>query len=148
MKPRIILGSDHAGFRTKEKLKRYLNSKKIKFEDLGTYSGTSVDYPDYAIKVGKKVAKDKNSRGILVCGSGTGMVIAANKIKGIRAVAAYDSYSAKISRLHNDANVLGLRGRIFPFEKTKKITSIWLNTPFSGKERHKRRINKIRKLEK
>jgi ribose 5-phosphate isomerase B len=144
---RVIIASDHAGLRLKEKVKRYLKRKKIKYEDLGTESFTSVDYPDYALKVAEKVVKNKNTRGILVCGTGTGMTIAANKVKGIRAVAAYDAYSAKMSRIDNDTNVLGLRGRFFPFEKIKKIITVWLDTPFSGEKRHKRRIKKIRDYE-
>ncbi len=144
---RVILASDHAGLRLKEKVKKYLKRKKIEYEDLGTESFTSVDYPDYALKVAEKVAKNKNTRGILVCGTGTGMTIAANKVKGIRAVAAYDAYSAKMSRIDNDTNVLGLRGRFFPLEKIKKIITVWLDTPFSGKKRHKRRIKKIRDYE-
>ncbi len=140
---RVIIASDHAGLRLKEKVKKYLERKKIEYEDLGTESFTSVDYPDYALKVAEKVVKNKNTRGILVCGTGTGMTIAANKVKGIRAVAAYDAYSAKMSRMDNDTNVLGLRGRFFPLEKIKKIITVWLDTPFSGEKRHKRRIKKI-----
>ncbi len=144
---RVIIASDHAGLRLKEKVKKYLARKKIEYEDLGTKSFKSVDYPDYALKVAEKVAKNKNTRGILVCGTGTGMTIAANKVKGIRAVAAYDAYSAKMSRIDNDTNVLGLRGRFFPLEKMKKIITVWLDTPFSGEKRHKRRIKKIRDYE-
>ena len=144
---KVYLGSDHAGFKIKERLKKYFEQKKILYEDLGTHSREPVDYPDYALAVAKKVAKDKDARGILICGSGTGMVIAANKVKGIRAVAPYDSYSAEMSRKDNDANVLGLRARFFPFEKTKKIVAVWLAAPFSGKARHRRRINKITKME-
>ncbi len=140
---RVILASDHAGLRLKEKVKKYLARKKIEYEDLGTESFTSVDYPDYALKVAEKVAKNKNTRGILICGTGTGMTVAANKVKGIRAVAAYDAYSAKMSRRDNDTNVLGLRGRFFSLEKIKKIITVWLDTPFSGEKRHKRRIKKI-----
>ncbi len=145
---KVIIASDHAGFILKEKLKKYLSRKKIEYEDFGTDSPESVDYPDYALKVAKKVAGNKNLRGILVCGSGTGMTIAANKVRGIRAVAAYDAYSAKMSRLDNDSNILGLRGRFFPFERVKKIVNVWLTTPFSGKPRHKRRIGKIAEYEK
>ncbi|NIM89968.1 MAG: ribose 5-phosphate isomerase B [Candidatus Aminicenantes bacterium] len=145
---KIIIGSDHAGFKLKAKIKKYLKMKKIEYLDLGTDSLESVDYPDYALKVAKQVAGNKDSRGILVCGTGTGMTIAANKVKGIRAVAAYDVYSAKMSRIDNDTNVLGLRGRYFPYEKVKKIINVWLNTPFSGKQRHKRRLKKISGLEK
>lgn len=144
---KVILGSDHAGYRVKERLKGFLAKKRIRYDDLGVYSEKPADYPDYALKVAKKVAKDKDNRGILVCGTGTGMAIAANKVKGIRAVAAYDNYTAKMSRLHNDANVLGLRGRKFPYNKIQKIVSVWLSTPFSRKARHKKRIAKIRRLE-
>jgi len=139
----IIIASDHAGFKLKEKIKKYLEIKNIDYRDLGTDSLESVDYPDYALKVAEHVAKEKSRRGILVCGTGTGMTIAANKVKRIRAVAAYDVYSAKMSRVDNDANVLGLRGRFFPYEKVKKILNVWLTTPFSDRPRHKRRIKKI-----
>lgn len=145
---KVILASDHAGFRLKEKIKGYLEKKKIEFVDLGTDSTQSVDYPDFAVKAAKKVAKNKDYRGIFICGTGTGMVIAANKVKGIRAVAAYDAYSAKMSRVDNDANVLGLRGRFFPYEKVKKIISVWLTTPFSRERRHKKRLKKIADYEK
>lgn len=145
---KVYLGADHAGFQLKEKLKKYFEKRGLCWEDLGTHSLDSVDYPDYAFSVAKRVAKRKNAKGILVCGSGMGMAIAANKVKGIRAVAAYDKYSAKMSRRDNDANVLGLRARFFPFEKIKEIVSVWLETPFSKKDRHKRRINKIKLFEK
>ena len=144
---KIYLGSDHAGFAVKEKLKRYFKEKRIPYKDLGTHSLDSVDYPDYAMAVARKIAKEKNTRGILICGTGTGMVIAANKVKGIRAVAAYDAYSAEMSRRDNDTNVLCLRGRLFSCEKIKQIVSIWLKTSFSGEERHQRRINKIKQIE-
>src|SRR3989344_2131092 len=143
---KVYIGSDHAGFALKAKLTKYFEKTKVPYEDLGTHSLESTDYPDYAIAVAQKVAKEEGSGGVLICGTGAGMVIAANKIKGIRAVAACDAYSAKMSRLHNDANVLGLRRRFFPFEKIKKIISIWLKTPFSGEERHQRRINKIKQF--
>lgn len=145
---KVIIGSDHAGFKLKEKIKKYLKMKKIEYIDLGTDSLESVDYPDYALKVAKQVARNQDRRGILVCGTGTGMTIAANKVKGIRAVAAYDVYSARMSRIDNDTNILGLRGRYFPYEKVKKIINVWLNTPFSGEQRHKRRLKKISGLEK
>ena len=140
---KIIIGADHAGFNVKARLKKYFDRKKIKYEDLGTYSLDGVDYPDYAKKVARKVVKDKNTRGILICGTGTGMIIAANRIKGVRAVAAYDNYSAKMSRNDNNANILALRGRYFPYKKIQSIVNIWLNTKFSGKSRHKRRIKKL-----
>ncbi|HII71382.1 TPA: ribose 5-phosphate isomerase B [Candidatus Woesearchaeota archaeon] len=144
---KIIIGADHAGLKLKEKLKKHLDKKGVAYEDVGTHSSKSVDYPDFAAKVANKVKKTKDSKGILVCGTGTGMVIAANKVKGIRAVAAYDPYTAKMSRADNDSNVLGLRGRAFAFENVKKIVDVWLKTPFSGNARHKRRIEKIRKIE-
>ncbi|MFQ6108274.1 MAG: ribose 5-phosphate isomerase B [Candidatus Aminicenantales bacterium] len=144
---KIILASDHAGYKLKERIKDYLKRRKIAFEDLGTDSTHPVDYPDYAIKAARKVAGNKDYRGILICGTGTGMVIVANKVRGIRAVAAYDVYSAKMSRIDNDTNILGLRGRFFPYEKVKKIVSVWLATPFSGEERHRQRIKKIAEYE-
>ena len=142
-----MIASDHAGFRLKEKIKKYLSRKNIEFEDFGTGSTQSVDYPDFAIKVAEKVAKSQDYRGILICGTGTGMTIAANKVKGIRAVAAYDVYSARMSRIDNDTNVLGLRGRYFPFERIKRIISVWLETPFSGEARHERRLREIHQYE-
>ena len=145
---KVFLGADHAGFRIKEKIKKYFEKNKISYDDLGTFSTQPCDYPEYALKVAKKVAKQKQDRGILICGTGTGMVIAANKVKGIRAIAAYDAYSAKMSRFDNDANILCLRGRKFPYAKIKKIVNIWLKTPFSKEKRHKKRINKITKYEK
>lgn len=140
----IYLGSDHAGYKLKEFLKKHLDRKKVKYKDLGTYSEESVDYPDYAYKVGRKVAKEKGAKGILVCGTGVGMCIAANKVKGVRAAVVYDKYSAVMSREHNDANILCLRGRGVDFKKQTKLTDMWLSTKFSGEKRHIRRINKIK----
>lgn len=148
---RIFIGSDHAGFDSKEKIKRYLEIKRIEYEDLGAKKYEKRDdYPDYAFKVAERVAKDRGKRalGILICGTGSGMMIAANKVPGARAVTAYDSYSAKMSRLHNNANILCLRGRDFPFNKIKKIMNIWLKTEFSSDERHKRRLKEIESYEK
>jgi ribose 5-phosphate isomerase B len=139
----LYLGADHGGYKLKEFLKKYFDSKKIKYTDLGTYSEELVDYPDIAFKVAKRVAKEKG-RGILICGTGTGMCMAANRVKGIRAAIAYDKYSAKMSRRDNDANVLCLRGREVNFKDQIKNTDIWLNTKFSGELRHKRRIAKIK----
>ena len=148
-KIKVFLSSDHAGFALKEKIKSYLEKLKIDYEDIGPYKYIKEDdYPDYAFKVSNQVAKNKNYRGILVCGTGTGMTIAANKVKGIRAVAPYDTYSAKMSRHDNNANILGLRGRNFPFSKIKNIVRIWLKTEFSNKENHKRRLKKISLYEK
>lgn len=138
---KLYLGSDHAGFNTKEKIKDYLDSKKIDYEDLSPKKLEGDDYPEIAFKVSKKLSK--TDRAILVCGTGTGMAIAANRIKGVRAVAAYDNYSAKMSRLDNDSNILGLGARNLKIEKLKKIILVWLSTKFSNKYRHKRRIKKL-----
>lgn len=139
----MILGADHAGFGVKEKLKKYLLGKGIVVEDVSLKKIEGDDYPDYAFTVGEYVSKDKNARGILVCHTGTGMVIAANKVRGVRAAEGYDVYSAKMSRLDNDANVLGLGSHGISFEKLKSIVDVWLNTEFSGAKRHVRRIRKI-----
>ena len=147
MKDVILIGSDHAGFKLKEKIKIYLQKNKFKFVDFGTFDDKPCDYPDIAIKVAGEVSKSKNRKGILVCGTGTGMVIAANKVRGARAVMCYDIYSAKMAREHNDANILCLRGRKFSSNKAINLLKVWINTKFSGKSRHKRRINKISKFE-
>ena len=144
---KIYIGADHAGFELKEKLKKYLEKKKINCEDLSPKFIEGDDYPDIAFKVGEKVAKEKG-KGILVCGSGEGVVIAANKVKGVRAVAPYDSYSAKMSRVDNDSNVISLSGRHMSSWKARRILNEWLNTEFSNEERHKRRLKKIADFEK
>ena len=144
----IYIGADHAGFSLKNKLKKYFDRIKIEYEDLGGNGEQRDDYPDYAFRVAERVAKDKNAKGILICGTGTGMVIVANKVKGIRAAAAYDFYSAKMAKEHNDVNVLCLRGRNFSSNKNLKLVKIWLDTEFSEKERHKKRLRKITNYEK
>ncbi len=144
MEKRVIyLGADHAGFKLKEKIKNYLDKVGIEYDDLGGRGEKGDDYPDYAFSVAKKVAKNGNILGILICGTGTGMVIAANKVRGIRAAVGYDSYSAKMSREHSDANILCLRGRRFSDSENLRIVRIWLNSRFSGAKRHKRRLRKI-----
>ena len=140
---KIALGSDHAGYKLKEIIKAFLKRKKIEFKDFGTDSEASVDYPDYARPVAEAVARGEFERGILVCGSGVGVTIAANKVRGIRAVNAYDTYSAKQSREHGDCNVLCLAGRKLTRAKATKIVDVWLKAEFSGGERHLRRIRKI-----
>lgn len=145
---KIYLGSDHAGFEVKEKIKKHLDKRGISYDDLGPYEfKISDDYPDYAFKVAEKVAKSSEAQGILVCGSGAGMAIAANKVKGIRAVEAYDTYLAKMSKEHNNANILAVGARDTKFNEIKKIIDIWLKTKFSDKDRHKRRIRKISNYE-
>ncbi len=142
---KVAIGSDHAGYKLKEIIKAYLKRKKIEFKDFGTNSEESVDYPDYAYPVAEGVAKGAFDRGILICGSGVGMAITANKVKGIRAVLAHDTYIAKQSREHGDCNVLCLAGRKLTRAKATKIVDVWLKTKFSGDERHLRRIRKIEK---
>ena len=148
MKEVIYIGADHAGFSLKEKIKNYLDKNNIEHEDLSGKGNKNDDYPDFAFKVAEKVSKNKNSRGILICGTGTGMVIAANKVKGIRAAVAYDNYSARASREHNNANILCLRGRNFHENKNLQLVKIWLNAKFSKVKRHERRLRKITKYEK
>ncbi len=143
----IILGSDHGGFALKEYIKEFLKSKDIPHEDLGTFSEESVDYPDYAIKVAQMVANDPSSQGILCCGTGIGMSIAANKIQGIRAALCQDLFCAQMSRKHNDANILCLGARIIDKELALKIVQTFLTTKFDG-GRHSNRLNKIQKFEK
>jgi ribose 5-phosphate isomerase B len=142
---KIAIGSDHAGFKLKEQIKTYLKNKGIGIKDFGTTSEESCDYPDFAYPAAKAVAGGKFDRGILICGSGVGMTIVANKVAGIRAVNAYDIEIAKQSRLHGDCNVLCLAGRKMKREKALKIVDVWLKTPFSNEERHLRRLRKIEK---
>ena len=148
MRRKVYLGSDHAGFDVKEIIKKILKDKNFIFEDLGTNNKKSVDYPDFAEKVGKRVLKDKKSFGILICGSGAGMQISANKINGIRAVFCYDKYSAEMARRDNNANVLTLRARNFSVKKYEEIVETFLITEFSNLPRHRRRIMKIERIEK
>ena len=144
----LYLGADHAGFGLKEKLKVVLTKKRIKFVDLGTDSARPADYPLVAAKVARAVVKSKNHRGILLCGSGEGMDIAANKVKGARATPVYDRYTAVMSRRDNDANIASLRARQFSQTQAIALALLWLKTPFSGARRHQRRIRQIAKLEK
>ena len=143
----VFLGSDHAGFKAKENLKKYLDNKKISYEDLSPVKCDGDDYPESAFAVATAVASDSRAKGILVCGSGEGVAIAANKVRGIRAVTVTNVQLAKMSRLHNDANVLGLSGWYLSIVQIKKIVDIWLKTPFSGEKRHQRRIKEIEAYE-
>lgn len=143
MKDFIVIGSDHAGFKLKEIIKGFLIRKRSNIIDVGVYCTKPVDYPDIARKVANIVKMKEGSRGILICGSGTGMCIAANRFKGIRASVGYDTYSAKMSRKDNDANVLCLSGRKINTKKQLKIVDVWLKSGFSGSKRHKRRIKKL-----
>lgn len=144
----LFIGADHAGFKLKAFIKKYLVKEGISFADVGALKEVpDDDYPDFALKLSKAVAKNKGSRGILICGTGAGMCIAANKVKGIRAANVYDEYTAKFSRAHNDANVICLRGRDIDFSKSLELLKVWLNAKFSGEKRHLKRINKIKKIE-
>ena len=138
----IFISSDHAGFYLKEIIKKFLSKKKIKFYDLGPYNNNKVDYPDFAHKVAKKVKIKKNHVGILVCGSGMGMNIVANRHKNIRAVQCFNLKSAKLSRLHNDANIITLGSRLLTKKNALNCVSAFLNTKFEG-GRHIKRIKKI-----
>ena len=139
---KIFISSDHAGFKLKESIKMYLSKKRLSFQDLGPSNDNKVDYPDYAHKVAKKVKTSKNNVGILVCGSGTGMNIAANKHKNIRAAQCFNLKSTKLSRLHNDANIITLGARVLSKNNALKFISVFLNTKFEG-GRHSKRIRKI-----
>ena len=144
---KIIIASDHAGYKYKEELKKYITELGYEVEDLGTNSEESVDYPPIGKKATEKIVKDK-TKGILICGSGVGMSVVANKVKGAIAALAHDEYTAKTSREHNDANVLVLSQRDMDLEKVKHITKVWLETEFSGIERHKRRVDEILDMDK
>jgi ribose 5-phosphate isomerase B len=144
---KIAIGSDHAGFELKEKIKKYLDELGYKYKDFGTDSNESVDYPDYALKVAESVAKKEYDRGILICGSGIGMCMTANKVPGIRAALCHNIETAKLSREHNDANVLTFGARMIDENTAKDIVKVWLKTEFLG-DRHLRRINKIKDIEK
>jgi len=138
----VILASDHAGFKLKEVIKKFLIKKKRKVLDLGTKNTNSVDYPDYAHLLSKKMNKAENQFGILICGSGTGMSITANKHKNIRAALCYDTKSTRLSRLHNNANVMTMGARLTKKNVALKCVNIFLRTDFDG-GRHLRRIKKI-----
>ena len=139
---KIFISSDHAGFKLKEYIKIYLSKKKLSFQDLGPHNNNKVDYPDYAHKVAKKVKISKKNVGILVCGSGTGMNIAANKHKNIRAAQCFNLKSTKLSRLHNDANIITLGSRLLSKKNALNFVGVFLNTKFEG-GRHSKRIRKI-----
>lgn len=143
---KVALGADHAGFALKDALKQTLDSLGVEHHDFGTSSSDSVDYPDFAQAVAEGVATGRFDRGILVCGSGIGMAIAANKIPGIRATVVGDEESARLCREHNDANVLTLGARMTPPDRAQAIVATFIGTPFDG-GRHTRRVEKIHQLE-
>ncbi len=142
---KVAIGADHGGFELKEKIVAYLKEKSIDYTDYGTYDMTSCDYNDAALKVTTAVSEKQAERGILICGTGIGMSIQANKVKGIRAALVHDLFTAKATRLHNDTNVLAMGGRIIGDEIAKAIVDVWLHTEFSNEERHRRRVEKLEK---
>ena len=139
---KVSLASDHAGFNLKERIKKFLIKKKIRVIDLGPKNNNSVDYPDYAKKVARNVMSKKSNIGILVCGSGTGMAMSANKFKKIRAAVCYNKSSTRLSRQHNNANILALGARLTKKTDAIKLVNIFLNTKFEG-GRHLRRVKKV-----
>ncbi len=143
---RVALGADHAGFELKERLKRFLDELSVPYEDLGCWSAESVDYPDIAAAVAGRVAAGSVDRGILVCGTGIGMAVAANKVRGVRAGSACSVEAVALARGHNDLNVLALGARITPPDAAMAFVRTFLETPFDG-GRHQRRIDKISALE-
>lgn len=144
---KITVASDHAGFEFKNRILRYLSENKIESIDLGTENNHSVDYPDYASKVAKLISEGEIDRGILICGTGIGMSIVANKFTGVRAALCHNLQTAEASRRHNDANILVLGGRVLTEDIGLSIVKTWLNTDFDG-GRHKDRVDKIHAIEK
>ena len=139
----IAIACDHGGCAYKQTIMQHLADRQIEFRDFGTYTPDSCDYPDFAKPVARAVASGEYDKGILICGTGIGMSIAANKIRGIRAAVCGDAFSARATREHNDANILCMGARVISEAKALEITDIVLDTPFSGDERHSRRISKI-----
>jgi len=145
-KPRIALGADHAGFRVKETIKKYLEGAGYGVDDVGTHSEESVDYPDFARAVAERVASGKDPLGIVMCATGIGVAIAANKVEGVYAALAHDSLTARRAREHNDANVLALGGKVVGDDEAIAIVQEFLSAQFSG-GRHQRRIDKIKEMD-
>ncbi len=141
----IVIGSDHAGYPLKKELIKYFDKKNIKYEDLGTNSTNSVDYPDFGIKVGKAVASGNYDYGVVICGTGIGISIAANKVKGVRAALVYDENTAKLAKEHNNANVIAFGGRTTTIENAIKIIEAYDKSNFEL--RHQKRIDKITEYE-
>ena len=139
---KVAIASDHGGIRIREEIKKLVDEMDIEYIDFGCECGTSVDYPDYALPVAEKVASGEFDRGILICGTGIGMSIAANKVKGIRCALVHDVFSAKATREHNDSNMLAMGERVIGPGLAREIAKVWLTTPFEG-GRHEKRIQKI-----
>ncbi len=143
---KIALGSDHAGFELKEDLRAFLAERQVEVLDLGAFGEAPVDYPDVAVKVAEKVSRGEVERGLLICGTGIGMSIVANRFAGIRAALCHDPYTARMSREHNNANLLALGGRLIAKGLGREILKVWLETEFQG-GRHQKRLDKITGLE-
>jgi ribose 5-phosphate isomerase B len=143
---KIVIGSDHAGFEIKEDLRTYLREQNVEVEDLGVPNEAPADYPDIGAVVAEKVARGEFEQGILICGSGIGMSIVANRFAGVRAALCHDLYTARMSREHNDANVLVLGGRVTGKGLAREILKVWLESRFQGGN-HQRRLEKIKSLE-
>ena len=145
-KPRVALGADHAGFQAKESLKKYLQSAGYAVNDAGAWSEESVDYPDLAVKVALSVREGRDDLGILICGTGIGMAMAANKVDGIRAAVAHNAMTARMSREHNDANVLAMGARVLNENQIIEAAATFLDAQFAG-GRHQRRVDKLSELD-
>lgn len=143
---KVALGCDHGGFELKEAIKKYISDKGVEVVDFGTYTTDSVDYPEYGMKVAEAVSQGEVEQGILICGTGLGMSYVANKVKGIRCACVSDVFSAEMSKLHNDANVLALGARVVGLGLGLKIVETWLGTEFEG-GRHQRRVDLITEVE-
>ncbi|MFS0673166.1 ribose 5-phosphate isomerase B [Ornithinibacillus sp. 179-J 7C1 HS] len=143
---KVIISGDHAGMTIRNEVKNLLEEMGIEYEDIGCSCETSVDYPDYALPAAERVANGEFDRGILVCGTGIGMSISANKVKGIRCALLSDVYSAKLTRMHNDANMIAMGERVLGPGLAREITKAWLETDFEG-GRHENRLNKIKAYE-
>lgn len=144
---KIIIASDHGGINIRKEIISLLEEMNVEYEDMGCSCDTSVDYPDYALPVAEKVSTGEADRGILICGTGIGMSIAANKVEGIRCALVHDTFSARATREHNDSNVLAMGERVIGPGLARDIVKIWLETPFEG-GRHKVRVDKISNIEK
>ena len=142
---RIALGADHAGVQLKADIKKFLDERGVPYTDFGTNTTDSVDYPDFAETVARAVADGSHERGLLFCGSGIGMAMAANKVPGVRAASVVDDVSTRLSREHNDANVLALGERMTPAETARQLVATFLDTPFAG-GRHQRRVDQLSTL--
>lgn len=144
---KIAIGCDHGGITLKDSIVNYLEERGVQIEDFGTFGTESVDYPDYAYKVARSVADGRADKGILMCGTGIGISIAANKVNGIRCALCYNTETARLTALHNDSNILAMGGRVIDCDTAVDIVKTWLDTPFEG-GRHINRINKISEIEK